>query len=210
MARYTGPVCRLCRREGQKLFLKSDKCYTDKCPMNTRNYAPGQHGQARTKKLSEYGVQLREKQKVRRYYGILEKPMLKYFLMADKMQGITGENLLKVLESRLDNVVFRMGLASSRVEARQLVVHGHFLVNGKKVDIPSYFVSVGDVIEVKEKSKKSPKFKHIQENSQGNTPSWVETDMENLKGKVVAESTREDIDLPVEEHLIVELYSKNK
>lgn len=178
--------------------------------MNTRNYAPGQHGQARTKKLSEYGVQLREKQKVRRYYGILEKPMLKYFLMADKMQGITGENLLKVLESRLDNVVFRMGLASSRVEARQLVVHGHFLVNGKKVDIPSYFVSVGDVIEVKEKSKKSPKFKHIQENSQGNTPSWVETDMENLKGKVVAESTREDIDLPVEEHLIVELYSKNK
>jgi small subunit ribosomal protein S4 len=210
MARYTGPVCRLCRREGQKLYLKSDKCYTDKCAINTRNYAPGQHGQARAKKLSEYGVQLREKQKVRRYYGVLEKPMLKYFLIADKMQGITGENLLKVLESRLDNVVYRLGLAGSRTEARQLVVHGHFLVNGKKVDIPSYLTKVGDVIEVKEKSAKSPKFKALQENNQGNTPSWVEVDMENLKGKIVAESTREDIDLPVEEHLIVELYSKNK
>lgn len=209
MARYTGAVCRLCRREGQKLYLKSDKCYTDKCPINTRNYAPGEHGQSR-KKVSEYGVQLREKQKVRRYYGILEKPMLKYFLMADKMQGITGDNLLKVLESRLDNAVFRLGLASSRAEARQLVVHGHFLVNGKKVDVPSYLVKVGDEIEVKEKSKKSEKFKALQEKSQGNAPSWVESDMENLKGKIVAEASREDIDLPVEEHLIVELYSKNK
>lgn len=209
MARYTGPVCRLCRREGQKLHLKGDKCYSKGCPMENRNFAPGQHGQSR-KKLSEYGVQLREKQKVRRYYGLLEKPMLKYFLMADKMPGITGENLLKVIESRLDNVVYRLGLAASRAEARQLVVHGHFLVNGQKVDIPSYLTKVGDEIEVKEKSKKSPKFVQLQEAHQGNTPAWMNMDVENLKGKIIAESTREDIDLPVQEHLIVELYSKNK
>lgn len=208
MARYTGPVCRLCRREGQKLHLKGDKCFTKACPLETRSYAPGQHGQAR-KKLSEYGLQLREKQKVRRYYGITEKPMLKYFLLADKMPGRTGENLLKVLESRLDNVVCRAGFASSRAEARQLIVHGHFLVNGKKVDVPSYLTSVGDVIEVKEKSKKSAKFAELKDNNQGSSPAWLNTDAENLKADIVAEISREDIDLPIEEHLIVELYSKN-
>ncbi|KNF08046.1 30S ribosomal protein S4 A [Gottschalkia purinilytica] len=208
MARYTGPVCRLCRREGQKLYLKGDKCYTDKCPVARRTYAPGQHGQSR-KKLSDYGTQLREKQKVRRYYGVLEAPMRKYFKMADKAQGITGENLLKILELRLDNVVYRLGLAASRAEARQLVIHGHFTVNGKKVDIPSYLMNVGDVIEVKEKSKNSPKFKEIQENHQGNTPSWLQVDAEKLSGKIVAEPSREDVDLPIQEHLIVELYSKN-
>ena len=154
MARYTGPVCRLCRRETQKLYLKGDKCFTDKCPVDRRTYAPGQHGQSR-KKLSNYGTQLREKQKVRRYYGVLEGQMRKYFKMADKMQGITGENLLKILELRLDNVIYRLGLAESRAQARQLVTHGHFLINGKKLDIPSYLMSAGDTIEVKDRSKKS-------------------------------------------------------
>ncbi len=166
MARYTGPVCRLCRREGLKLYLKGDRCYTDKCAIDRRNYAPGQHGKSR-RKLSNYGIQLREKQKVRRYYGISEKQMRKYFEMADKMKGITGENLLKILEMRLDNAVYRLGLASTRAEARQLVTHGHFTVNGKKVDIPSYLVSVGDVIAVKEKSRSSVKFKELIENHQG-------------------------------------------
>lgn len=207
MARYTGPVCRLCRREGQKLYLKGDKCFTDKCPVTRRNYAPGQHGQSR-KKLSNYGMQLREKQKVRRYYGISETQMRKYFGMAEKKAGITGENLLKVLESRLDNVVYRLGLAASRPEARQLVTHGHFRVNGKKVDIPSYLVSVGDTIEVKEGSKSSPRFKELQEGFQGNVVAWLQMDIENMIGKVVSEPSREDIDLPIQEHLIVELYSK--
>ncbi len=207
MARYTGPVCRLCRREGQKLYLKGDKCYSDKCPMNKRNFAPGQHGKGRIK-LTEYGLQLREKQKVKRFYGIQEGQMAKYFLMADKMAGITGENLLKLLELRLDNVVYRMGLASSRAEARQLVTHGHFLVNGSKVDIPSYIVSVGDEIEVKAKSKSSPKLKGFAESNKGNSVRWIDANLDELKGKVVAEPTREDIDIPIEEHLIVELYSK--
>lgn len=207
MARYTGPVCRQCRREGLKLYLKGDKCFTDKCPITRRNYAPGEHGQGR-KKLSNYGVQLREKQKVRRYYGVSEKQFVKYFNIADKMEGIAGENFLKVLESRLDNVVFRLGLASSRAEARQLVNHGHFIVNGSKVDIPSYLSNVGDVIEVKEKSTKSPRFKELVEGHQGNVPQWLEIDTENLKGKIVAEPSREDIDIPIEEHLIVEWYSK--
>lgn len=207
MARYTGPVCRLCRREGQKLYLKGDKCYTDKCPVARRNYAPGQHGQAR-KKLTEYGLQLREKQKVRRFYGIQESQMKKYFEMADKMKGITGENLLKILELRFDNVVYRMGFASSRAEARQLVRHGHFLVNGKKVDIPSYMMKVGDVVEIKEKSRSSVKFKELIENHRGNTVSWVEVNPEEYKGRIVAEPSREDIDIPVSEHMIVELYSK--
>ncbi|SCG84076.1 30S ribosomal protein S4 A [Proteiniborus sp. DW1] len=207
MARYTGPVCRLCRREGQKLYLKGDKCFTDKCPVTRRNYAPGQHGQGR-KKLSNYGMQLREKQKVRRYYGISETQMRKYFGMAEKTVGITGENLLKILESRLDNVVYRLGLAASRPEARQLVTHGHFRVNGKKVDIPSYLISVGDTIEVKEGSKSSPRFKELQEGFQGNVVAWLQMDIENMLGKVVSEPSREDIDLPIQEHLIVELYSK--
>lgn len=207
MARYTGSVCRLCRREGQKLYLKGDKCYTDKCPVSRRNYAPGEHGQGR-KKVTEYGLQLREKQKVRRFYGINENQMRTYFKMADKMQGITGENLLKILELRLDNVVYRMGFASSRPEARQLVRHGHFKVNGQKVDIPSYLISVGDVIEVKEKSRSNAKFKELVENHRGNTVRWIDVNPDEFKGRIVAEPTREDIDIPVEEHMIVELYSK--
>lgn len=206
MARYTGPVCRQCRREGMKLFLKSDKCYSDKCPLNKRNFVPGQHGQNR-QKLTEYGLQLREKQKVKRYYGIPESQMYKYYLLADKKAGITGENLLQMLETRLDNVVYRMGFAGSRPEARQLVVHGHFTVNGKKVDIPSYLCSNGDEIAVKTKSQDNGKFKIVLENS-GNQVGWVSVDKENMKGKIVAEPTRSDIDLPIEEHLIVELYSK--
>lgn len=207
MGRYTGPVCRLCRREGLKLFLKGDRCYTDKCAMNKRAFAPGQHGQSR-KKVTEYGMQLREKQKVRRFYGLSESQMYKYFEMADKMQGVTGDNLFRILESRLDNVVYRMGLASSRAEARQLVTHGHFSVNGKKVDIPSFLTNVGDEIEVKVKSRSSEKFKTLVENNSGNTPPWISLDLENLRGTKIAESTREDIDIPVEEHLIVELYSR--
>ena len=207
MGRYTGPVCRLCRRESQKLYLKGDKCYSDKCPLNKRNFPPGQHGQGR-KKVTEYGLQLREKQKVKRFYGIQESQMRKYFNMADRAQGITGENLLQLLELRLDNVVFRMGLASSRAEARQLVTHGHFLVNGSKVDIPSYILAVGDEIEVKAKSKNSPKMKELVENQKGNSPRWIESSLDELKGKIVAEPAREDIDIPIEEHLIVELYSK--
>lgn len=208
MARYTGPVCRLCRREGLKLYLKGDKCFTDKCPISRRNYAPGQHGQGRRVKMSNYGIQLREKQKVRRYYGVSEGKMRKYFAMADKMKGITGENLLKILELRLDNVVYRLGFAESRPEARQLVTHGHIKVNGGKVDIPSYMTSVGSVIEVKDKSKNSPKFKELIEKHQGNVKPWIQVDVENMQGNVVSEPTREDIDLPLEEHLIVELYSK--
>ena len=205
--RYTGPVCRLCRREGQKLFLKGDRCYTDKCAITKRNFAPGQHGQSR-KKVTEYGMQLREKQKVRRFYGISESQMYKYYNMADKMKGISGENLLRILELRLDNVVYRMGLAASRAEARQLVVHGHFQLNGAKADIPSLLTKVGDVIQVKEKSRSTDKFKSLVENHNGNTVSWLNIDLEQLKGTLVAEPTREDIDIPVEEHLIVELYSK--
>ncbi|NLJ98469.1 MAG: 30S ribosomal protein S4 [Tissierellia bacterium] len=207
MARYTGPVCRLCRREGQKLYLKGDKCYTDKCPVSKRNFPPGQHGQSR-KKVTEYGLQLREKQKVRRFYGIQESQMRKYFGMADRMQGITGENLLKLLELRLDNVIYRMGFASSRAEARQLVTHGHFLVNGSKMDIPSSILKVGDVIEVKGRSKNSPKFKEAVENHKGSTVGWLDVTVEEMKGRIVTEPTREDIDIPIEEHLIVELYSK--
>lgn len=207
MARYTGPVCRLCRREGTKLFLKGDRCYTDRCALNKRNFAPGQHGTSR-KKVTEYGMQLREKQKVRRFYGISESQMAKYFDMADKMKGITGENLFKILESRLDNVVYRMGFASSRAEARQLVTHGHFLLNGNKVNIPSLLTTAGDVVEVKEKSRGSEKFKTLVENHNGNTVPWINVDLEKMRGTIVAESTRADIDLPVEEHLIVELYSK--
>src|SRR5699024_4938182 len=172
MARYTGPVCRLCRREGQKLYLKGDKCYSDKCPVSKRNYAPGQHGRSR-KKVTEYGLQLREKQKVRRFYGIGESQMRKYFNMADRMQGITGENLLHLLESRLDNVVYRMGFGSSRAEARQLVTHGHFTLNGKNVNIPSMIVTAGDVIEVREKSRKGEKIKSLVEDHSGSTVPWV-------------------------------------
>lgn len=208
MARYTDASCRLCRREGEKLFLKGERCYTNKCSVNKRAYAPGQHGQSK-KKMSEYGMQLREKQKARRFYGILESQFRKYFEMASHKKGITGENLLQILETRLDNVVYRLGLATSRPEARQLVRHGHFTVNAQKVDIPSFLVKAGDVIEVKEKSKASPKIKAIGEITGSKViPQWLEFNSENLTGKVVALPAREDVDLPVREHLIVELYSK--
>jgi small subunit ribosomal protein S4 len=208
MARYTDASCRLCRREGEKLFLKGERCYTNKCSISRRAYAPGQHGQQR-KKLSEYGIQLREKQKARRFYGILESQFRKYFEMAVNKKGITGENLLQILETRMDNAVYRLGLATSRPEARQLVTHAHFTVNGKKVNIPSYLLKVGDVIAVEDKSKSSPKIKAISEIAGGKAiPKWLEFDAENLSGKVVALPAREDIDLPIKEHLIVELYSK--
>ncbi|QIB68452.1 30S ribosomal protein S4 [Aminipila butyrica] len=206
MARYTGANCRLCRREGQKLFLKGERCYSSKCAIEKRNYAPGQHGQSR-KKVTEYGLQLREKQKAKRFYGLLETQFRNLFEKAAKKKGITGENFLIMLETRLDNVVFRMGFASSRKEARQLVTHGHFTLNGKKVDIPSLEVKAGDVIKVKEKSQSSPKFKEVKEMSIS-VPSWISVDVEKLEGKVVSIPRREEIDTPVAEHLIVELYSK--
>lgn len=208
MAKYTGPVCRLCRREGAKLYLKGDKCYTDSCPFAKRSYAPGQHGQAR-KKVSEYGIQLREKQKARRVYGILERQFRSYFDKADRQQGITGENLLVLLERRLDNVVYRMGLASSRNQARQLVRHGHFTVNGHKVNIPSYLIKAGDSIQVREGSKESPLIKAVAETLGTKTvPAWLELAAQDMSGKVLRYPTREEIDTPIQEHLIVELYSR--
>jgi len=208
MARYTESVCRICRREGHKLFLKGDRCFTDKCAISRRAYAPGQHGQSR-RKLSGYGTQLREKQKVRKAYGILEGQFYHYFELASKMQGVVGENLLQLIERRLDNVVYRMGLAASRPEARQLVSHAHFLVNGKKVNIPSYLVKIGDVITVKETSRKSPKFEAVLQVTESRAvPKWLDMNKDTLEGRVVAFADREDIDLPIEEHLIVELYSK--
>ncbi len=208
MARYTGAVCRLCRREGVKLYLKGDRCYSDKCAVTTKPYAPGQHGQSR-KKVSEYGIQLREKQKVRRIYGIQEKQFRSYFAKAERQKGVTGENLLRLLELRLDNVIYRLGLASSRVDARQLVRHGHFTVNGRKVNIPSYLVKVGDTIAVKEGSKSSPKIEAIAAAIAHRVPpAWLDMDKENLVGNVKALPVREDIDMPISEQLIVELYSR--
>ncbi|MBN1623212.1 MAG: 30S ribosomal protein S4 [Clostridia bacterium] len=208
MARYTDAVCRLCRREGVKLFLKGDRCYTDKCAMVRRPYAPGQHGQRR-KKVSEFGLQLREKQKARRYYGILETQFATYFDMANRKQGVTGTNLLQILESRLDNVVYRLGLGNSRPEARQLVLHGHFTVNGRKVNIPSYLLKTGDVVAVADSSKASSKFKELAELSASkNIPTFLDYNSEKLEGKVVGECAREEVGIPLEEHLIVELYSK--
>lgn len=209
MGRYTGSVCRQCRREGEKLFLKGDRCYTPKCAMDRKPYGPGMHGQNRSKKPTEYGVQLREKQKVKRMYGIMEKQFRNYFEKAERQPGITGENLLILLERRLDNVVYRLGFASSRREARQLVNHGHFLVNGKKVNIPSMLLKPGDVVEVKERSKESPKFKEIQAQAAYKTPpEWLELDVDNLRGRVLAYPKREDIGGTISEHLIVELYSR--
>lgn len=208
MARYTGPVCRLCRREGLKLYLKGDRCYTAKCSVSKRPTPPGQHGQGR-KKMSEYGLQLREKQKVRRYYGVLESQFEHYFELANKKKGLTGSNLLQILESRLDNVVYRLGFAMSRPEARQLVRHGHFTVNGKKVNIPSFLVKEGEVIAIKEKSMSSEKMKSILENTSAKViPSWLDLDRNTLEARVVTLARREDIDLAIEETLIVELYSK--
>lgn len=208
MARYTDAVCRQCRREGQKLFLKGEKCHTVKCPVTSRGTAPGQHGDGR-KKVSEYGVQLRAKQKAKRYYGVLEKQFATYFTMATKRKGIAGENLLIILESRFDNVVYRMGLASSRPEARQLVTHNHFTVNGKKANIPSMLLKEGDVIELKEGSRSGEKFKMIAETCGARpVPAWIDMDKEKYTGKILRLPTRDEIDLEVEEHLIVELYSK--
>ena len=206
MSRYTDANCRLCRREGQKLFLKGYRCYSSKCAIDRRGYAPGQHGQGRSK-ISDYGLQLREKQKAKRFYGLQETQFRNLFDKAARKTGITGENLLILLETRLDNVVFRLGFASSRKEARQLVNHGHFKVNGRKVNIPSYEVKAGDVITVKEKSTNSPKFKEVKEMTI-TVPSWLTVDVEKLEGKILSVPTRAEIDTPVAEHLIVELYSK--
>ena len=208
MARYTEAVCRQCRREGIKLFLKGDRCYGEKCAFNVRAYAPGQHGQAR-KKVSEYGIQLREKQKARRIYGILERQFHNTFVKAEKQKGITGENLLIMLERRMDNVVYRLGFAPSRSMARQLVTHGHFLVNGKRLDIPSALIKAGDVVSVNETSRSKEYFKGMSEKLAGKSvPAWLVLDTEALSAKVDRLPTREEIDVPIEEHLIVELYSK--
>ena len=208
MARYKDEQCRICRREGQKLFLKGSRCYTDKCSITRRNYAPGQNGQKR-KKLSEYGTQLREKQKTKSFYGVGEKQFRKYFEMASSKKGITGDILLQILESRLDNVVYRLGYGSSRAQARMLITHGHFEVNGQKVDIPSYLVKAGDVNKVREIRKDSKIIKeNVEVNSSRPVPEWLEKDEKTLSGKVVRLASREDVDIPVEEHLIVELYSK--
>ena len=210
MARYTGPACRLCRRENTKLFLKGDKCMSDKCPLVRRAKAPGQHGaNAGRRRVKEYGLQLREKQKAKRYYGILEKQFNNYFEKADRKTGQTGENLLTMIETRLDNVVYRMGMADSRAQARQLVRHGHFRVNGKRANIPSLLVKQGDVISVKESSRKSELIKMLIENISGRSvPAWIDVDKENAVATITALPTREDVDFPFEEHLIVELYSK--
>ncbi len=208
MARYTESVCRLCRREGLKLYLKGDRCYTPKCAVERRAYAPGQHGQGR-KKVSEYGLQLREKQKARRMYGILEGQFRRYFEKAERQKGITGENLLRLLERRLDNVIYRLGFGASRNESRQLVRHGHFTVNGRKVNIPSYMIRVGDVIAVRDKSKESPRVKELLERAGDRTPpAWLELEAEQARARIVDLPTREQIDCPVQEHLIVELYSR--
>ncbi len=208
MARYTGAVCRLCRREGQKLFLKGERCYSDKCSFAARAYAPGQHGQGR-KKTSEYGLQLRAKQKARRYYGVAEAQFRHYFEIAERKQGVTGENLLKILESRLDNVVYRVGFASSRAEARQLIGHGHFEVNGARVDIASYLLKAGDAITICEKSLSSEKIKAVLEaNGSRPAPAWIDVDRANNVAKIIALPERDQIDAPVEEQPIVEFYSK--
>jgi len=208
MARYTGPVCRLCRREGMKLFLKGDRCYSDKCSIGRRSYAPGQHGQGR-KKTSEYGLQLRAKQKARRFYGISESQFHHYFEMGERKIGVTGENLLRILESRLDNVVFRAGFASSRAESRQLVVHGHFEINGSRVDIPSYLVKSGEVITLCEKSRSSEKMKAVIEANSGRpAPQWIDVNRDAVSATIINLPERDMIDAPIEEQLIVEFYSK--
>ena len=208
MARYTGPSCRLCRRERLKLFLKGERCYSEKCAVDRREYPPGQHGQNR-KKFSDYEIQLREKQKVKRIYGVMDKQFRKYFEEASRQKGITGENLLLILERRLDNMVYRMGFASSRNEARQLIKHNHFGVNGRRVNVPSFLLKTGDVVELKEKSRNIAR---IQESLEGvsrrSIPRWLEVDKDNLRGKVISLPAREELTMPINEHLIVEFYSK--
>ncbi|MGQ9496842.1 MAG: 30S ribosomal protein S4 [Desulfotomaculales bacterium] len=208
MARYTGPRCRLCRREGVKLYLKGDRCYSPRCALDRRPFAPGQHGRGR-KKVTEYALQIREKQKVRRIYGVLETQFRNYFAKAERQPGITGENLLRLLERRLDNVVYRLGLAGSRSEARQLVRHGHFLVNGRKVDIPSFQVRAGDTITLRQESRLIPRIQELMERaSEKEPPAWLAYDPDQATGRVVALPSRDQIDVPVKEHLIVELYSR--
>jgi small subunit ribosomal protein S4 len=208
MARYTGSVCRLCRREGVKLYLKGERCYTEKCAIDRRAYAPGQHGQAR-KKVSEYGTQLREKQKARRVYGVLEKQFRAYYEEANRRKGITGETLLQILESRLDNVVYRSGFAASRPEARQIVRHGHILVNGKRVNIPSYLTKPGDVISFAEKSQENPRVKELLESAESKAVvAWLERDLNTKSARIVRVPSRDEIDVPVAEQMIVELYSR--
>jgi len=208
LARYIDPVCRICRRERMKIFLKGDRCYTDKCGFERHGYPPGQHGQARAK-FSDFGIQLREKQKVKRMYGLLEKQFRGYFEKAERQKGVTGTNLLVLIERRLDNVVFRMGFASSRAQARQLVRHNHFLVNGKKVNIPSYLMNIGDTVLVKEKSRKIAQLMESMETvARRGIPQWLEIDKEKYQGVVRMFPTREDLTMPIQEHLIVELYSK--
>ena len=209
MARYIGPVCRLCRREGMKLFLKGERCYTEKCAIEKRNTPPGQHGRARKAKMVGYGVQLREKQKVKRIYGVLENQFRRYFETAERTRGITGETLLQLLERRLDNVVYRAGFSTSRAQARQLVRHGHFLVNGRKVDVPSYSVRAGDVVSVHQTSLENAAIAHAMEEVKGRgVPEWIAIDSTKLAGTISSLPTREQINLPVQEQLIVELYSK--
>jgi small subunit ribosomal protein S4 len=209
MARYNGPVCRLCRREGIKLFLKGERCYTEKCAIEKRNFAPGQHGKTRKAKMAGYGVQLREKQKVKRIYGVLEDQFRRYFEQAERMRGITGETLLQLLERRLDNVAYRLGLATSRPQARQLVRHGHLTVNGRKVDIPSFSVKPGDVVALRASSQKAPAVVHALEEVKGRgVPEWLSFDPNAFSAKISSIPTREQINLPVQEQLIVELYSK--
>ena len=209
MAKYTGPACRQCRREGVKMFLKGERCFSDKCPITRRGTVPGQHGAARARMMKNYGLQLREKQKTRRYYGILETQFRNYYEKADAQEGMSGVNLLIMIERRFDNVVDRMGLAESRRDARQLVRHGHFTVNGKNANIPSMLLKVGDEIAIKDSKKDRPKIKTIIEKSEGKIiPKWVEVDKENGKGKIIAMPQREDIDFEIDEQLIVELYSK--
>jgi small subunit ribosomal protein S4 len=209
MARYIGPVCRLCRREGMKLFLKGERCYTEKCAIEKRNFPPGQHGKTRKAKMQGYGIQLREKQKVKRIYGVLEDQFRRYFEQAERTRGITGVTLLQLLERRLDNVVYRLGLGTSRAQARQLVRHGHIQVNGKKVDIPSYSAKAGDVVSVIGRTQKNPTVEHAIEEVKGRgIPEWLSFDPNSISGRVVSMPTREQINLPVQEQLIVELYSK--
>ena len=207
MARYTGPACKLCRREGKKLYLKGDRCLSGKCALDRRATAPGQHGAAK-KKMREYGLQLREKQTTKRYYGVLEKQFKNYYDEAARKEGMTGENLLLLLERRLDNVVYRLGFAESRRDARQLVLHAHFTVNGKKVNIPSYIVKAGDVVAVKESSRSNKYFAEIKQMQKGTMPKWVDFNPDTLEGKVLALPQRDDIDAQIAEHMIVELYSK--
>ncbi|MCY4387683.1 MAG: 30S ribosomal protein S4 [Desulfurellaceae bacterium] len=209
MARYRGPSCRLCRREGLKLFLKGERCYTDKCAIERRSYPPGQHGQGRGRKATEYSVQLREKQKLKRIYGTLEGPFRRLFARAERQRGITGENLLILLESRLDNMIYRMGFATSRSESRQLIRHGHFHVNGRRVTIPSYCVKAGDEVQVREASRKITRIQESVELAQRRgVPEWLEVQTDSFSGKVRALPARAEITLPINEQLIVELYSK--